>query len=169
MNDISSRLISLFFIQSIDGPLSIDICHKTEPLCFAALCKLIGPGRIKDDPEAVNDRITVGFNNAEDFVQYCVELFVFLASGIGCDRILNGYGIGKLIVCQQFAVAVVYVASGSGNLLSLADLKFIVCKVIFSSDDLQIEKPSDQDRRSDAENDDERDEPGTHDISGALF
>ena len=79
MDDARRGLIPLLLGQSIDRALSIHIGNKTEPLSLTALGKLIIACRVQDDPEAVNDGVTVRFNDGEDLVKDRVQLFVFLS------------------------------------------------------------------------------------------
>lgn len=74
------------------------------------------------------------------WIHLLLRSFLLLISAV----VFNGNGVGKFIVGKEFAIAVVYVATGRCDRLILFYSQVIIFLIIGTADDLQDKKTGDQ-------------------------
>ena len=80
----------------------------------------------------------------DDVRNLLVHLFIAVFSVLISAVVFNGNGVGKFIVGKEFAIAVVYVATGRCDRLILFYSQVIIFLIIGTADDLQDKQTGDQ-------------------------
>ena len=170
MDDLLRRLVFLLRGQVVRRRTAVHIGDKTQPLRLAGLVKLIISFRIQRDPEGIDHRISVLLHDLKDLFQDSVDLFISLGNRqIGIRHILDRDRVYQLVICQKVSVPVIDIPTRRIRLFRLSDLKFVFFHIFLPSYDLQIKQAADQDRRGQAEYDQEDRQPGTAQLHHCIF
>ena len=101
-------------------------------------------GRRPRNTKIIVNTVTVRLDMGDDVRNLLVHLFIAVFSVLISAVVFNGNGVGKFIVGKEFAIAVVYVATGRCDRLILFYSQVIIFLIIGTADDLQDKKTGDQ-------------------------
>ena len=117
---------------------------------------------VQYDIEIIGNFITIFFNHLNQLADGFIQVPVFVFSGF--KYILNGNIIGQFIVSQQFAVPVIDIASGAGNVSFLSYFQFEIVHVFRAMYNLQCKDSVNECSAQQTEDYDQNKKPGRNQV-----
>ena len=126
----------------VDRRISVHIRFEPVQRCAALTVDILSI--FIEDAKIADYAVSMRFHNLYNLRNRIIQSLLSLLGSLISTIVFNRHRIRENIICQHLSVPVVYPSSGTGNIDFLADLHGKVFRILFSSDNLKIENPGQQ-------------------------